>query len=69
LIFSKYNEYYQSALLEYYWGKSFPLKMDSVINSKKYHDLLAIVKGFRNGAVYGCPLLIKVPKFDFHMPW
>ena len=27
--------------------------IDSIIASGAYHDILSIVKGFRNGAVYG----------------
>ncbi|KAJ3220701.1 Peroxisomal membrane protein 4 [Chytriomyces hyalinus] len=27
--------------------------MDSILTNPKYHDILSIVKGFRNGAVYG----------------
>ena len=27
--------------------------IENIIHNPKYHDVLAIVKGFRNGAVYG----------------
>ena len=30
-----------------------PAALNAFLKSGHYHDLLAIVKGFRNGAVYG----------------
>jgi peroxisomal membrane protein 4 len=30
--------------------------VNTIIASKDYHDILSIIKGFRNGAVYGAKI-------------
>lgn len=48
--------------------------INAIIASGAYNDILGIVKGFRNGAVYGGigaedANPAKEPKLDFRTPW
>jgi hypothetical protein len=47
--------------------------LNNIIASKQYHDVLSIIKGFRNGAVYGKYILIyfynTVKKNTFTTVW